>query len=802
MFTTMFKSLFINNKKKNDGSKCQIANNTYRKEIESKLIGLNKILENSHNENSYSTNQHDIIDAIEVMSITDTNIHDDWIDIGSVDNFDDSKSEISSIGENTKTTQDMDSNKKKTVNRINSLQCLFTWNLKPNNGQNMILMIQNKYGEYNLDISLPEFTFKRFVGNLIIAYEMFHMDKTELGQMKILEIGKWLEELDKLDKVDEFYLSINVGLKHVMTGTFIHMLFATNLTGECNWLLESITSFANMDPKSRAAVYAVHSAVLNEYYRNPTFLKKASYYAKKACDLDPNTSYWFYIFSITLTAQRQYFQTCKSKPTENEINAIQQAIVLSDGKNTLYNYQRMRLDKDTMINDYYDKKNKNDPLVYQKFVQDNQTLVQMIKTIISMEPKDPLLLVNCAKTIMTLPFMVRDFNLGKQYLTKALNMAPNDKAVLEAVEKTIQIYQNISYKKKKIQSVKKPHQPQLRNKISKLKEDLSILVMKHKNGEDLIPHFNNLTTKYNGMDQCKLMAQFCSYNILFAKNLKNGIEQFIWLSEKPGMVNNFLITQHFSSFGTKKFNLAELICNEIRLATNASGTTSEDMLFYYKILAQIMETYNLNIKDVDPSMKTKLIVNSSDRTKGTIKTQKSENDSSDHESVSKKENHKPKTCKTTDSKVLNNQTESNKTSNKKNANPKNKNPPKNVQNKPHQSNTNDLDEKKYKMEKLLNTVEGKSRTPTYFNPTPFLPDNIANIQTQAEINQFTQRMYENILNRGQQPNFIPPYHNNFLNQTNMNPSYAQHLPCMISLRPQSQEALHKQQTKKNNNKKK
>lgn len=132
-----------------------------------------------------------------------------------------------------------------------------------------------------------------------------------------------------------------------------------------------------MDSKSRAAVYAVHAAILNEYDGNPTFL--APYYAKKACDLDPNTSYWFYIFSITLTAQRQYLQTRKSKPTEYELNAIQQAILLSHAKNTLYNYQRMILDRDTVINYYHNNKNKNDPLVYQKHFQDNQILVQMIK---------------------------------------------------------------------------------------------------------------------------------------------------------------------------------------------------------------------------------------------------------------------------------------------------------------------------------------------------------------------------------------------------------------------------------------
>lgn len=134
-----------------------------------------------------------------------------------------------------------------------------------------------------------------------------------------------------------------------------------------------------MDSKSRAAVHAVHAAILNEYVGNPTFFKKATEYAKKACDLDPNTSYWFYVYSLALTAQRHYLHTRKSKPTDGEINAIQQAILLSDGKNTHFNYHRMTLDRDTAIRFYHDNKHVKDKSVYQKNVQDNKTLVQMIK---------------------------------------------------------------------------------------------------------------------------------------------------------------------------------------------------------------------------------------------------------------------------------------------------------------------------------------------------------------------------------------------------------------------------------------
>jgi len=56
--------------------------------------------------------------------------------------------------------------KKKTIlsTQIQSLQCLFTWKSsksKFTNKQNIIAYIKNKYGDYNLDISILEFTFVR-----------------------------------------------------------------------------------------------------------------------------------------------------------------------------------------------------------------------------------------------------------------------------------------------------------------------------------------------------------------------------------------------------------------------------------------------------------------------------------------------------------------------------------------------------------------------------------------------------------------------------------------------------------------
>lgn len=134
-----------------------------------------------------------------------------------------------------------------------------------------------------------------------------------------------------------------------------------------------------MDSKSKATVHAVHAAVLIEYGGNSKYLKKASKCGSNACELDTNTSHWFYIYSLTLTAERHFLHSYKSCPTEYEINAIQQAIMLSDGKNVTFNFHRMTLDRDTTIYNFHNNTNKRDKCAMEKNVQENKKIVQMIK---------------------------------------------------------------------------------------------------------------------------------------------------------------------------------------------------------------------------------------------------------------------------------------------------------------------------------------------------------------------------------------------------------------------------------------
>ncbi|VVC40329.1 Hypothetical protein CINCED_3A006327 [Cinara cedri] len=165
--------------------------------------------------------------------------------------------------------------------------------------------------------------------------------------MKILEIGKWLEHLDQ--GTDEFYLSINIGLKHIKMANFIHMQFAANDTRGFKQLFEEIVLFKDMNNKAKATIYAIHAVILIEYNEHLNCFKNACEYANEACILDPEISDWFHIYLFVLITQRRFMHSSKCTsdksvlltnklyPGDNEIRlTLQKALTSSGIKSTRY----------------------------------------------------------------------------------------------------------------------------------------------------------------------------------------------------------------------------------------------------------------------------------------------------------------------------------------------------------------------------------------------------------------------------------------------------------------------------------
>jgi len=130
MFASMYKTLL--NKSKINAKENSILEKSETVKITSNYVKrlLNELNEIKDNLDNCSI-VYDVTDAIELMSIVDN--HPEHLN-DLVEYLDDTKSEVSSIGENkidVATIKDPDM--KKFVNKINHLQCLFTWNVKSKN---------------------------------------------------------------------------------------------------------------------------------------------------------------------------------------------------------------------------------------------------------------------------------------------------------------------------------------------------------------------------------------------------------------------------------------------------------------------------------------------------------------------------------------------------------------------------------------------------------------------------------------------------------------------------------------------
>lgn len=77
-----------------------------------------------------------------------------------------------------------------------------------------------------------------------------------------------------------------------------------------------------------------------------------------------------------------------------------------------------------------------------------------------------------------------------------------------------------------------------------LDDDLMLIMEKYEKGSKPILDLINLFEKYEGNGRWKIMAQICSYSLLFkeSSNLLVGVEQFMMLINDKNIANSDIIT--------------------------------------------------------------------------------------------------------------------------------------------------------------------------------------------------------------------------------------------------------------------
>lgn len=170
------------------------------------------------------------------------------------------------------------------------------------------------------------------------------------------------------------------------------------------------------------------------------------------------------------------------------------------------------------------------------------------------------------------------------------------------------------------------------------------------------------------------------------------------------------------------------------------------------MLTKIMETCNLQIKNVDSSLKAKLIIDSPSISSLSNNTpHQSETDSSDNESIVEKVTVKNSTrrgkfkqLRNTGPKVFTKTPESNKIPNSKN----NKSyddycSSRTYHNTKLANTTAAINEMNFKMAKFLNI--SSTNRPNYFDNSNILTtENLRNVQTQSQVEEYTHQLYQNI----------------------------------------------------------
>lgn len=223
------------------------------------------------------------------------------------------------------------------------------------------------------------------------------------------------------------------------------------------------------------------------------------------------------------------------------------------------------------------------------------------------------------------------------------------------------------------------------------------------------------------------------------------------------------------------------------------------------MLTKIMETCNLQMKDVDSSLKSKLIIDSSDKSSFPSTIYQSETGSSDNESVEqvsvkrRTRNRKPRNLQNTGPRVFTQTFEANKGPNRKNDIPHSIFSSRNHKNK-NSANSAAIDEMQIKMLKFLNvsSVEGPRFSDSNYSNI-LSSENLRNVQTQSQVEQYTHQLYQHMLtnnNTHQDQRNVPDtsreYHDrqmnppfpNFRSMSQYSQFQNQQLPSLLNFRPQ------------------
>nr|CAD7574638.1 unnamed protein product [Timema californicum] len=450
---------------------------------------------------------------------------------------------------------------------LESLQGPFTWEVSKtleNSTMNTICTLEDK--QLNTE---DEDTFQwcKFVLNLVLSYEYYHNNELTKSMGKLLYNEKLLSAFTSKGVLEMFYLTTKEALYHVVYASLAYLHFNSHDVSATKNMLSRITREEDMDDRCKAALSGIHAACLMEYGYSGNI--SAIKYLKMAESLDPCQGEWKFLLGKCLIRTR-HINNLFEVPSMEEFRALEEAVEMT--KNPSYIIFLAQTYMEAVSNLF--SQNVNLDSMNQTMNHMKERALALYKEALELAGDCAYINIRCAKGFLKL----RDDNLAKACITKAILLAPNN---IMGNHMAGKVYEHID---RNWQKAKEFYLKAAENGSFGAYMDLFRLKYKQNCNYDALSDLQGLLEKFKELPlQEELFCQIGSYYLFIKNDLEKAFEYFKKVIEKnPGSDR---LKTHKNMFLPGCVNIYDVLCDEARLTLqNQSEGSYQNQSLYQHII--------------------------------------------------------------------------------------------------------------------------------------------------------------------------------------------------------------------------
>nr|CAD7404466.1 unnamed protein product [Timema cristinae] len=453
---------------------------------------------------------------------------------------------------------------------LESLQGPFTWEVSKtleNSRVNTICMFEDR--QLNTEDG-DTFQWCKFVLNLVLSYEYYHNTELTKSMEKLLDNERLLSTFTSKGVLEMFYLTTKEALYHVVYASLAYLHFNSHDVSVTKNMLSRITREEDMDDRCKAALSGIHAACLMEYGYSGSI--SAMKYLKMAVSLDPCQGEWKFLLGKCLGRIR-HINNLWEVPSMEEFRALEEAVEMT--KNPSYILFLAQTYVEAASNLFL--QNDNLGSMNQSMNHMNERARALYKEALELAGDYAYINIRCAKGFLKL----RDDNLAKACITKAILLAPNNIMANHVAGK---VFERLD---RNWQKAKEFYLKAAENGAFGAYMDLFRLKYKQNCNYDALSDLQGLLEQFKELPlQEELLCQIGSYYLLFKNDIEKAFEYFKVVIEKNPGSDRLKVHKNMFFPGHKTcMNIYDVLCDEARLTLqNQSESSNQNQSLCQHIL--------------------------------------------------------------------------------------------------------------------------------------------------------------------------------------------------------------------------